>query len=555
MYQDQQPSTNKFQAWLPLLFALFLIGGMLIGMKLQKASPTVLIDGPTNPVISPMGQGKLEELIRYIEAKYVDDVDRDVLVQDAIRTILKDLDPHSNYISAEQLKEVNEQLEGNFDGIGVEFIILEDTVVVVAPLAGGPSEAIGIQAGDKIVEIEDSTIAGVNLETASIMDMLRGERGTKVEVGILRGKEKKLRNFTIIRDKIPMHSVDIAYMLDSKTGYIKINRFSATTYEEFMKGLEDMVENKGMKDLIIDLRHNPGGYLQQATNILSQLFKEKEKLLVYTEGRAVNRSDYQSTGRAYFDIGNIAVLIDEGSASASEILAGAIQDHDRGVIIGRRSFGKGLVQEQYKLRDGSALRLTVARYYTPSGRSIQKSYEDLDQYERDALDRFNSGELSSEEKMSIVDSTEYFTSGGRVVYGGGGVMPDVFVPIDTHLLDDEYLQLRQYVPQFVFRFLDEHRAEFDYTLENFKNKFQVNDAMLQELHSYAQSQGMEELTLQNRDSEKELKLFIKARIAKHLFDDEGFYSIWNEDDDMIKKALDVLESPNSVSRIIAKQEE
>lgn len=554
MYQDQQPSSNKFQAWLPLFFALVLVGGMLIGMRLQKATPTGIVDSPANHIINKMGQGKLEELIRYIEAKYVDEVDRDALVQDAIRSILKDLDPHSNYISSDQLKEVNEQLEGNFDGIGVEFIILEDTVVVVAPLAGGPSEAIGIQAGDKIVEIEDSTVAGVNMETANIMDMLRGERGTEVGVGILRGKEKSLRKFTIIRDKIPMHSVDIAYMLDSKTGYIKINRFSATTYEEFMKGLEDMVENKGMKDLVIDLRHNPGGYLQQATNILSQLFEEKERLLVYTEGRAVNRSDYQSTGRAYFDIGNIAVLIDEGSASASEILAGAIQDHDRGVIIGRRSFGKGLVQEQYKLRDGSALRLTVARYYTPSGRSIQKSYEDLDKYERDALDRFNSGELSSEEKMSVFDSTEYFTSGGRIVYSGGGIMPDIFVPIDTNLLDDQYLQLRQYVPQFVYRFLDEHRAEFDFTLENYKNKFQVNDAILEELKAYAKSQGMADLSLNDLNSEKELKHFIKARIAKHLFDDEGFYSIWNDDDEMINKALDVLESPNSLSRIIAKQE-
>lgn len=555
MQQDQRPSSNRFQAWLPLLFAVVLVGGMLIGMKLQKTSPSVLVENQTNPILNAMGQGKVEELIRYIEAKYVDEVERDELVQDAIRSILKDLDPHSNYISAEQLKEVNEQLEGNFDGIGVEFIILEDTVVVVAPLAGGPSEAVGIQAGDKIVEIEDSIVAGVNMETTSIMDMLRGERGTEVAVGILRGQEDKLREFTITRDKIPMHSVDIAYMLDDRTGYIKINRFSATTYEEFMQGLEDMVENQQMKDLVIDLRHNPGGYLQQATNILSQLFQEKEKLLVYTEGRAVNRSEYQSTGRAYFDIENIAVLIDEGSASASEILAGAIQDHDRGVIIGRRSFGKGLVQEQYKLRDGSALRLTVARYYTPSGRSIQKSYEDLDEYERDALERFNSGELSSEEKMEISDSTEYYTTGGRVVYGGGGIMPDVFVPIDTQLLDDAYLSMRQYVPQFVFRFLDDHRAEFDYTLEHFRNRFRVTEPILQEFYQYAQSQGMDESARGNIDSTKELKRFIKARIAKHLFEDKGFYTVWNEDDEMIKKARDVLESPNSLSRIIAKQEE
>ena len=396
---EYRPNTKRWSTWLPLLLALALVLGMLIGMELQTVTPTVVISDATASSGPSYGQGKIEELIRYIEAKYVDEVDRDKLIQEAIDNILENLDPHSNYISAEQLKDVNDQLEGNFDGIGVEFLIVEDTVVVVAALAGGPSESVGILAGDKIVEVEGKPIAGLDKTNRDIVNLLKGEKGSAVNIGVIRGSNPIVQNFNIVRDEIPMHSVDVSYMADQKTGYIKLNRFSATTYEEFMKGVEKMIEEDEMEDLIIDLRHNPGGYLKQATNILSQLFKDKEKLLVYTKGRSVNRDEYESTGRPFFDIGNITVLIDEGSASASEILAGAIQDHDRGVILGRRSFGKGLVQEQYKLRDGSALRLTVARYYTPSGRSIQKPYEDAKEYDNDMQDRYESGELSNEEKI------------------------------------------------------------------------------------------------------------------------------------------------------------
>ncbi|MCB9048676.1 MAG: PDZ domain-containing protein [Lewinellaceae bacterium] len=544
MYQDQNNSNSpgRLSIWLPLLFALILVAGILIGMRLQSNGPTIATETPEAP-IHALGQGKVEEILRYIEAKYVDEVDREALVQEVIEQMLAKLDPHSNYITAEQLREVNEQLEGNFDGIGVEFMMLDDTIVVVAPLAGGPSEAAGILAGDKIVQISDSTIAGVRMDTRDVINMLRGEKGTDVEVGILRGREKKVRKFTITRDEIPMHSVDVAYMLDDKTGYIKVNRFSATTYEEFMKGLEKLVEGKGMEDLVIDLRHNPGGYLQQATNILSQLFSRKDKLLVYTEGRAVSRSNYESTGRAFFDIDDIVVLIDEGSASASEILAGAIQDHDRGVIVGRRSFGKGLVQEQYKLRDGSALRLTVARYYTPSGRSIQKPYEgDVDAYENEMAERFESGELAGTFHASTPDSTRYYTDNGRVVYGGGGISPDVFVPIDTIILNDEYLQLRQHVPQFVFRYMSETgKGMEEYTLSSFSRNFEVSDDLLDKFVAYAKGHGVDIGPGGVTDSKMEIKRFIKARIAKHLFDDEGFYTVWNKDDKMIKEALKTLE--------------
>lgn len=543
MYQENKNPAKKIQVWTPLLLAMALVIGMLVGTRLQPTTSTIILENPKESASNGIGQGRIEELIRYIEAKYVDDVNRETLIEEAIDNILKNLDPHSNYIPAEQLKEVNEQLEGNFDGIGIEFMIMEDTIVVVSPLVGGPSEAVGVLAGDKIVAIEDSIIAGVNITSKGVMNLLRGEKGSEVEISILRDRKSEPMKFTIKRDRIPMNSVEVAYMIDEVTGYIKISRFSATTYDEFMRGLEELVEKKGMEDLIIDLRHNPGGYLQQATNILSQLFKEKDKLMVYTEGRTVNRNDYPTSGRAYYNVKDVAVLIDEGSASASEILAGALQDHDRGLIIGRRSFGKGLVQEQYSLRDGSALRLTVARYYTPSGRSIQKSYEDFEQYEQDVLDRYNSGELSSESQMAIIDSTEYYTSSGRVVYGGGGISPDIFVPIDTLMMNDEYLSLRQHIPQFAYRYIEANRQKFDYTLEQFANNYGVNTNVFKAFMAYAKDKGTEiDPLVLSEKNKRGLKRFMKARMAKHLYNDEAFFSVWNKNDEMIQKARTSLQS-------------
>lgn len=544
MDQNQENNAIGAKVWLPLAFAVVLIGGMFIGMRLQSAAPPMVVERGSATGNS-VGQGKIEELIRYIEAKYVDDVDRDELIQEAINEILGKLDPHSNYFTAEELQEATEQLEGSFDGIGVEFMVVDDTIVVVSPLAGGPSEAVGILAGDKIISVEDSIIAGLELTNRDIVNFLRGERGSEVRIGIKRGNESRVRNFNVTRDKIPMNSVDISYMLDEKTGYIKVNRFSATTYEEFMQGLEKLVEEKDMEDLVIDLRHNPGGYLQQATNILSQLFKDKDKLLVYTEGRAVSRNDYESSGKAFFDVDDIVVLIDEGSASASEILAGAIQDHDRGIIVGRRSFGKGLVQEQYKLRDGSALRLTVARYYTPSGRSIQKPYNDLDKYNEDVIARYESGELTEADKMSIQDSTKYYTADGHVVYGGGGLFPDVFVPIDTNLFSDTYLLLRQYIPEFTFGYVENNNQEFsEFTLEKFAERYTVSNGLFNDFMGYVKSKGLEEALPNLNQVKSELKLLIKARIARQLFGDEGFFTILNAEDEMVRKALEILKEPD-----------
>jgi carboxyl-terminal processing protease len=550
MHQDRPSAPNKLSIWLPLLFAIVLVTGMLLGMRMQSNMPKLVVEQEA-PGPEGIGQGKIEEILRYVEAKYVDAIDKEALTQEVIDDLLSRLDPHSNYISAEELQAVNEQLKGNFDGIGVEFMVLDDTIVVVTPLAGGPSETAGILSGDRIVQIADSTIAGVGMDSDDIIKMLRGEKGTDVQIGILRGKETKLRQFTVTRDEIPMNSVDVAYMLDTNTGYIKVNRFSATTYEEFMKALEELVENQGMEDLVLDLRHNPGGYLQQATNMLSQLFKEKDQLLVYTEGDAVSRSEYTSTGRNFFDVEDIVVLIDEGSASASEIVAGAIQDHDRGVIIGRRSFGKGLVQEQYKLRDGAALRLTVARYYTPSGRSIQKPYDDPEAYEHEMYDRYETGEMEAARNMLIQDSTEYYTDNGRIVYGGGGIMPDVFVPIDTLSLDEDYLTLRQYVPQYVFRYLGEAAdpaALAEQGLDRFIATFTVDDAMLQGLITYAEEHGdplaAAELSEPVRHAARHL---LKARIAKQLFEDEGYYKLWNMEDAMVKEALKAIARSTSLT--------
>jgi len=550
MHQDRPSAPNKFSIWLPLLFAIVLVTGMLLGMRMQSNMPKLVVEQEA-PGPEGIGQGKVEEILRYVEAKYVDAVDKEALTQEVIDDLLSRLDPHSNYISAEELQAVNEQLKGNFDGIGVEFMVLDDTIVVVTPLAGGPSETAGILSGDRIVQIADSTIAGVGMDSDDIIKMLRGEKGTDVQIGILRGKETKLRQFTVTRDEIPMNSVDVAYMLDANTGYIKVNRFSATTYEEFMKALEELVENQGMEDLVLDLRHNPGGYLQQATNMLSQLFKEKDQLLVYTEGDAVSRSEYTSTGRNFFDVEDIVVLIDEGSASASEIVAGAIQDHDRGVIIGRRSFGKGLVQEQYKLRDGAALRLTVARYYTPSGRSIQKPYDDPEAYEHEMYDRYETGEMEAARNILIQDSTEYYTDNGRIVYGGGGIMPDVFVPIDTLSLDEDYLTLRQYVPQYVFRYLSEEADPAVLTeqgLDRFVTSFSIDDALLQGLITYAEEHG-DPLTADalSEPVKRATKHMLKARIAKQLFEDEGYYKVWNMEDAMVKEALKAIARSTSLT--------
>lgn len=536
---------SKVQIWLPLIIAVALVAGILIGMRLPQSAAAIKISESSGFHDFRTREGKIEELLRYIEAKYVDKVDRDKLVDDAIQKLMNQLDPHSSFIPASELEEVNEQLDGKFNGIGVEFLIVKDTAVVVAPMSGGPSEAAGILPGDKIIKVGDSVVVGESLNNQGIVGLLRGEEGSKVQLSVLRSGSKKLRHYTITRDEIPVKSVDAAYMISDRVGYIRVNRFTAQTDKEFLESMRVLSEQGHMKDLVLDLRGNPGGYMQMATNMLSQLFPNKGNLLVYTEGRASHRAEFNSTGRVFYPIDKIAVLIDEGSASASEIVAGAIQDNDRGFIVGRRSFGKGLVQEQYQLSDGSALRLTIARYFTPSGRSIQKSYDHgSEEYDHDLEDRYKNGELLSANKISVKDSTKYYTTKGRVVFGGGGIIPDVFVPMDTVQISPFFLDVRQVIPAFVIRYLDKSkRAEWSKMgLTAFQKKFQVDESTLQDFQNYATQGGLKGSAKQWQDHQKEIARFIKARIAKHLFDDKGFFTVMNQNDATVQAALKSLKT-------------
>lgn len=557
MLNNRNNLSERVAVWLPFLLAAVLAIGMYVGLQfagMGMASNNSLDNTASRTAAS---QGRVDELLRYIEAKYVEEPESEELTRNAINAVLSQLDPHSSFIAVEDLEGVNEQLDGNFDGIGVEFMILDDTIVVVTPLAGGPSEAMGIRAGDKIVSIEDSIVAGVNITNKDIFSLLRGQRGSNVKIGIKRSGQEELLSFDIKRDKIPMHSVDVAMMLDEKTGYIKVNRFSATTYDEFVQGLEKLVEKHDMHDIIVDLRHNPGGYLRQAVKMLSQLFPQQGKLLVYTEGRTVKRTEYKTNGKPFYQIGDVIVLIDEGSASASEIFAGAVQDHDRGVVIGRRSFGKGLVQEQYPLRDGSALRLTVARYFTPSGRCIQKAYGENQDYDADLEERFLDGELSEEDKINIADSTQFFTDNGHVVYGGGGITPDMFVPLDTFLLQDEYLIWRQHTSGYVFRYAEQNEAPFEgYDYQRFASEYKVPTATYNAFLAYAKEQGVELAEPTNKRVVTEIKRYLKARLARQYFGDEGFFAVWNQNDKMVLKAMDVLrqDDPLAFARGTDKEE-
>ena len=540
-YNSEQ---KTIKIWQPLAFATVLIVGMLLGMRLQQEIP-LMVSTAASP-IDKAGPDKIEEVIRYIDAKYVDEIDREEIIQKVIKNVFNELDPHSNYIPAAQLQQINEQLDGNFEGIGIEFLVVEDTIVVMTPMKNGPSEKAGILSGDKIVAIEDSLIVGGKLDEQGVVKQLRGKKGSKVKVGILRDGE--ILHFEVIRDDIPINSVDAAYMLTETTGYIKVNRFSSTTNTEFLTNLESLVDKEDMQNLVIDLRDNPGGYLQEATSILNQFFKDKDKLLVYTEGSKVSRSEYESTGKSFFTINNIAVLIDEGSASASEILAGAIQDWDRGVIIGRRSFGKGLVQEQYNLKDGSAIRLTVARYYTPSGRSIQKNYDNRAAYEEDIAARFKNGELYDSSLAHLADTVPYYTNEGRTVYGGGGIIPDIFVPLDSIKMSNYFTQIQPHIRTYMFQYYLRTKEDLPYeTVDEFIENFRLSDDMLAEFNLYAKTINKEIQIAQSPEIQMLSKLYLKARLAKHLFDDEGLYAVLNAEDDAVNKAIQILDMPNPLS--------
>jgi carboxyl-terminal processing protease len=540
--QNRKNTNNPFTVWIPLMMAVMLATGLFIGLRLGKSNRSVVRVTDANGNVVELT--KVEEVLRFIDAKYLEGIDPYALEDAAIEGMLKKLDPHSSYISKDKIRGVKESLQGNFDGIGIEFFMLDDTILVVGVIPGGPSDKAGVEVGDRIVRVNDSTLAGKGLKNTEVVNKLKGTAGSTVKIEIKRRGTYNPLKVSITRGQIPMASIDASFMLNEKTGYIRISRFSGQTFKEFMIAFEDLTKNKGMKDLVIDLRGNPGGYLNEATDILNQLFDDK-RLLVYTEGRSYKRKEYKSNGRAYFRIGKIAVLINEGSASASEILAGALQDNDRGIVIGRRSFGKGLVQEQYDLSDSSALRLTVARYYTPSGRLIQRPYREgeSDEYEEDFEFRYKSGELSYRDSIKISDSTAYKTTGGRVVYGGGGIIPDIFVPIDTILYNDFYLQLARFIPDFVYRYMDANYKSFSNysSINSFIDSYNVNAKMVDDFIAFALKKG----EIEKNDkiiqlSKPQFAHSIKAQIAQQIFRSEGYYRCISKKDKDILKALEEL---------------
>ena len=478
---------------------------------------------------------------------YVDSVDENKLVEDAIRGMLEKLDPHSQYSTPKEVKEMNEPLNGNFEGIGVQFNMIDDTLMVIQPVTNGPSEKVGIIAGDRIVSVNDTAIAGVKMSKEEIMRRLRGPKDTKVKLGVVRSGIKDQLTFTVVRDKIPVKSVDAVYMIRPGIGYIRIGNFGATTHQEFCNALETLGQ-QGAESLIIDLQENGGGYLQAAVNIADELLAKGE-LIVYTEGRRVPRQEYRAHGEGKFMKGKVVVLVNEYSASAAEIVTGAVQDQDRGYVVGRRTFGKGLVQRPIDLPDGSMIRLTIAHYYTPSGRCIQKPYEKGNQkaYQMDVVNRLKNGELTNQDSIHFADSLKFQTlHRQRTVYGGGGIMPDYFVPLDTTLYTMLHRQLsaKGIVIQQNLRYVDNHRKQLKKqypTFEGFKANFEVPQSLIDDIMAEGRKQKVEP-----KDDEElqrtlpYLRLQLKALIARDLWDMSEYFSIFNEESDIVKKALEVI---------------
>lgn len=520
---------------------------------------TILIVGVT--LISAFAQKDMEarklQLALYaISNLYVDSTDQSKLVEDAIVGMLEKLDPHSSYTNPQETKEMTEPLEGNFSGIGIQFNMLTDTVYVIQVISGGPSEKVGLMAGDRIIEVNDTLIAGVKMSTPDVMRRLRGPKGTEVRVKVKRGGESELLDFTITRGKIPVYSIDAAYMADKETGYIKLNRFAASSMKEFKEALTSL-SKKGMKQLILDLQGNGGGYLNTATELADE-FLSKGKLIVYTEGNKQRHQDAISTYQGSFESGRLVILVDESSASASEILSGAIQDWDRGVIIGRRTFGKGLVQRPLPLPDGSMIRLTVARYYTPTGRCIQKPYEKGNgkAYAHDLIERYNRGELMSADSIHFPDSLKYQTmTEGRTVYGGGGIMPDVFVPIDTTYYSDFHRNLvsKGLVYRVAMNYLDQHREELTKKYKKinvYKEKFEVTESQLNDLLRLAKENNIAFKEEEYKRSLPLITLQIKALIARDLFDMKDYFMIINEVNQSYQEALKVINDENRYNQIL-----
>jgi carboxyl-terminal processing protease len=534
---------NKRSVFLPLIIALSVVAGIFIAGLIAQDNRSMF-------AVEQAKSNKLNAMLDFISENYVDTVAKAEIIEQAIPKFLEQLDPHSVYIPAEDLKAMNEPLEGSFEGIGIQFNMKNDTLQVLHIISGGPSQKAGLLPGDQIISVDDSIIAGVDVFTQDVMKMLKGEKGSVVKVGVLRPGNNELLYFEIIRDKIPIYSVDVAYMPTSNIGYIKISSFSHTTYNEFIEAV-NLLKTQGMKKLILDLRSNTGGIMDAATKIADE-FLPGGKMIVYTQGRKHGKIETMSTDNYRQCVNlDLAVLIDEFSASASEIVAGAIQDNDRGWIIGHRSFGKGLVQEPVKFNDGSALRLTIARYYTPSGRCIQKDYgNDLEDYYSDIYNRYANGELTSVDSTHFDDSLKYYTPEGRIVYGGGGIMPDIFVPIDTSM-NDLYFKIRNrnLVYEFAFEYTRLHRDVLSqYSNAKSLESHLKSKQVFNEFTEFVKSSGIQFSAQNMSESQQYIEVQLYASIARNILNDEGFYPIIHRIDDDFLKAKSVLESNRQLGK-------
>lgn len=506
--------------------------------------------------ISPLQKRKLDNVLMAISSLYVDSIDDKKVVESAIVSVLNELDPHSAYIPKEEVERTQEPLKGSFEGVGIQFQMYEDTLLVVQTIAGAPAEKVGIVPGDRIIYVGDEIIAGVKKPNSEIMGLLRGKKGTEVSVKVLRRGEKELLLFKITRDKIPLYTVDASYMIGKDVGYIKINSFGRTTVDEYREAFNKLT-SQGMKHLILNLQGNGGGYLGAAIELSDQFLRNNE-MIVYTEGLHQRRQDAKATSKGNFEKGKLVVLIDEYSASASEIVSGAIQDQDRGVLVGRRTFGKGLVQRELELVDGSLLRLTTAYYYTPTGRSIQKPYKNGVKYEEDLLNRYKHGELQSADSIHFADSLKYKTLRlGRTVYGGGGIMPDVFIPLDTTKYTDYHRKLvaRGVMNRTSLVYIDNNRSELKEqypTFDSFKQNYVVDDAYVQQLIDNGEKEDIAYNEEQLNQSRELIKLQLKALIARDLWDTNEYYQIIDQENEAIKRAAAILQTKGEYEKILSK---
>ncbi len=540
---------NKINIFTPLIVAFILLLGIYLGTILKR-------DTGTSSFFIYSGENKLGMLIDLIDNKYVDTVSTDKIVEKTIPFVLDQLDPHSVYIPAEELKSVREPLEGNFEGIGIQFNIKNDTILVISTIAGGPSEKVGLLPGDRIITINDSLFAGQGITTDDVVQNLKGPRGTEVTVGVKRKGVTELLHFKIIRDKIPLYSIETSYKIDKNTGYIKISRFAKTTHDEFADHMEELYR-QDIDKLILDLRGNSGGYLNEAIKLADEFLPDNE-LIVYTQGKAKKRENYFATSKGICEDIDLVILIDSWSASASEIVAGAVQDNDRGIIVGQRSFGKGLVQEPSMFRDGSAIRLTIARYYTPTGRCIQKPYDNgSDDYYEDIAERIDNGELTEKDSIKFPDSLKYTTDAGRILYGGGGIMPDIFVPVDTIGNNAFYSEIarKRYIYRFALEYTDNNRKKLN-TFEGYQQLADYLDeqGIIDSFMVFIKNHGLEPPGNNSlAQSSNLITTQLKAYISRNFFDNDGFYPLLEDIDKPLQKAIEVINNPEKAFTFIEKK--